>query len=206
MPTIKLKPNSPDFADKAAKPQQQRIEDPYLCDYPGCRCSAEHKAPKSRDLKEYYNFCREHVEEYNRAWDFFDGMNADEIEAHIVQSLHGDRPTWRYDTMARMEAVKRKAWQTYNFTDEEPPKTDHDPRNVPERKLPAEMEAMEILGLQAPVDMATIKTRYKQLAMRYHPDRNRDDPGAEEVLKRINVAYTVLKRAYKSYENLPQRA
>lgn len=206
MPTIKLKPNSPDFVDKREK--IQHVDDPHLCDYPGCRMSAEHKAPKNRDLTEYYNFCKQHAEEYNRAWDFFDGMSDTEIESHIIRSMHGDRPTWRYDTMARMEAVHRKAWQTYNFKSDEDMEreAEHDPRNVPEKKLPAEMEAMQILGLEAPVDLATIKTRYKQLAKRFHPDHNRDDPGAEEVLKRINYAYTVLKVAYQAYEKLPQRA
>ncbi len=130
-------------------------------------------------------------------------MNELEIEAHILKSLHGDRPTWRYDTMARLERLQKKTWQAYSFTDD---RDDHDPSTVQTGKLPAEMEAMQVLGLEPPVDLLVIKTRYKQLAKRFHPDRNAGDKGAEEILKRINIAYTILKTAYKAYETLPERS
>jgi DnaJ-domain-containing protein 1 len=203
MPTIHLKPNSPDFADRADKKAAPK-EELHCCDYPGCRNSGEHKAPKGRELKDYYIFCKTHAEDYNRAWDFFEGMSAEQVEDHIIRSMHGDRPTWRYDTMARMDAVYRKAHNFYNFRDDNA--ETHDPGTIQTGNLPPEMEAMKILGLEPPVDLKVIKTQYKKLAMRYHPDRNKDDPGAEEVLKRINYAYTVLKAAYKQYENLPARA
>ncbi|MES2729395.1 MAG: J domain-containing protein [Pseudomonadota bacterium] len=200
MPTIHLKPNSPDFAEQLTAAVEQ---DTPLCNFPGCCFHATHRAPKSRDFKDYYQFCLQHVQEYNREWDFFEGMKPDEVEAHILKSLHGDRPTWRYDTMARMERLQKKAWQTYHFTEEEPEL--HDPSTVKSGKLPPEMEAMQVLGLEPPVDLDMIKKRYKQLVKRYHPDRNPHDKGAEEILKRINIAYTVLKTAYKAYETLSQK-
>src|ERR687892_757425 len=47
-----------------------------LCQWPGCRCAGEYRAPKSRErLREFYLFCLDHVRAYNRAWDFFKGMN-----------------------------------------------------------------------------------------------------------------------------------
>ncbi len=199
MPTIHLKPNSPEFADQKAPAIEQ---DTHLCHFPGCCAPATHRAPKSRDLNDYYHFCLSHVQEYNRSWDFFAGMNMEEIEAHILKSLHGDRPTWRYDTMARLERLQNKAWQTYSFTDDT---DDHDPSQVQTGKLPVEWEAMQVLGLEPPVDLNAIKKRYKQLVKRYHPDQNPDDKGAEEILKRINIAYTILKTAYKAYETLPKR-
>jgi molecular chaperone DnaJ len=50
----------------------------------------------------------------------------------------------------------------------------------------------EILGVERGADGSTIKTAYRQLAMRYHPDRNPDDPEAEDHFKEATEAYTIL--------------
>lgn len=52
-------------------------------------------------------------------------------------------------------------------------------------------EALAVLGLREPVDFATIKRRYRELAMRHHPDRG----GSDDRLQRINEAMAVLSRA-----------
>ena len=57
------------------------------CDHPDCRALAEYRAPKSRDrLDEYYWFCLEHVREYNKSWNFCDGMNEEQIESEIREA------------------------------------------------------------------------------------------------------------------------
>ncbi len=49
-----------------------------------------------------------------------------------------------------------------------------------------------ILGLDHSAQAYQIKVAFKQLAMKYHPDRNPNDPLAEEKFKRINEAYHTL--------------
>jgi curved DNA-binding protein CbpA len=44
------------------------------------------------------------------------------------------------------------------------------------------------------------------LAKRFHPDLNKSNPEAEETLKKINMAYTVLKLAYKKFDDLEAKA
>ena len=61
---------------------------------------------------------------------------------------------------------------------------------------------MLIMGLEPPLDLKTIKARYKELAKQYHPDLNRGDKAAEDLLKSINMAYTILKLSYEKYEKL----
>lgn len=196
MPRIFLKPNSPEYADeKSRKPSQRR------CDMPGCPEHGEHRAPKDRALSEYYWFCIDHVREYNAAWNFFEGMSAPEIEKHTVDSLYGDRPTWRYDLAGMAEALRRKAWQTYNYTEEEPKKTHHSAHNA---NTP-EFEALAIMGLEPPVNLDDIKKRYKELAKKHHPDFNRGCKKSEDLLKSINMAYTILKLAYEKFDELPER-
>ena len=65
-----------------------------------------------------------------------------------------------------------------------------------------EHEAMAIMGLKPPLDLSTIKAKYKELVKRYHPDINRGDSKAEEMLKSINMSYTILKLAYDKYEKI----
>jgi curved DNA-binding protein len=50
----------------------------------------------------------------------------------------------------------------------------------------------EILGVPKNADQKQIKSAYRSLARQHHPDKNRDDLGAEEKLKAINEAYEVL--------------
>jgi molecular chaperone DnaJ len=50
----------------------------------------------------------------------------------------------------------------------------------------------EVLGLSRQASAAEIKAAYRQLALRYHPDRNPGDPSAEEKFKEVSVAYAVL--------------
>ena len=50
----------------------------------------------------------------------------------------------------------------------------------------------EILGVKKNATEAELKKAYRKLAMKYHPDRNKDDNTAEEKFKEINEAYAVL--------------
>lgn len=49
----------------------------------------------------------------------------------------------------------------------------------------------EILGVPEHASQEVIRTAYRRLVVRYHPDRN-PDPSAQEKIRQINVAYDVL--------------
>ncbi len=55
----------------------------------------------------------------------------------------------------------------------------------------------DILGIDRNADEAAIKKAYRNLAMKYHPDRNPGDAQAVERMKEINEAYAVLSDARK---------
>lgn len=55
----------------------------------------------------------------------------------------------------------------------------------------------EILGVQRNASDGEIKRAYRSLAVKYHPDKNPDDPQAEERFKECAEAYAVLSDAQK---------
>lgn len=188
------------------------------CDVPGCQHTGEYRAPKSRyDLRDYFWFCLDHVREYNANWDFFKGMSPGEIEHHIHKTAVWDRPTWRMTEAGLVEERTREKIYAHfargegvfaNFTmggesDEAEPR-ERDAR-IDIGSLPhPTIEALGVFGLAPPVGWEEVKSRYKSLAKKYHPDTNRDK-GAEEQLKKINMAYTILKLSYQTYSQLDER-
>lgn len=64
----------------------------------------------------------------------------------------------------------------------------------------------ETLGVGRSATAEEIKSKYRRLAMKYHPDRNPGDKAAEEQFKRITEAYEVLgdERRRREYDMLGQ--
>jgi DnaJ-class molecular chaperone len=54
-----------------------------------------------------------------------------------------------------------------------------------------------ILGVDRDAEESEIKVAYRKLALRNHPDTNREDPRAEDRFKEINEAYNVLSHRDK---------
>lgn len=73
------------------------------------------------------------------------------------------------------------------------------PRSTGMRGSPTR-DPYDVLGVDRQASSAEIKSAYRRLAMRYHPDRNPGDTAAEERFKELSLAYAVLgdedKRAH----------
>ena len=67
----------------------------------------------------------------------------------------------------------------------------------------SQIDYYKVLGIEPEAESEEIKTAYRDLAFKYHPDRNQDNPAAAEKMKRVNEAYAVLsdpgkRRAYNA--------
>jgi curved DNA-binding protein CbpA len=169
------------------------------CDHPHCHSVAEHRAPKSRDrLEDYFWFCLEHVREYNKSWNFCDGMDENQIESEIREDTVWRRPTWPMGS-----AENEKRWRFVregdyadsfgSFSGDFDAKSETYSSNRQRPDSP-EARAFRILGLDPTASLSELKTKYKELVKTHHPDRNGGDKVAEERLKDINDAYSTLRK------------
>jgi hypothetical protein len=167
------------------------------CDAPGCTAAGEHRAPKGRSaMSGYYWFCLDHVREYNERWNYYEGASAEELEEEIRRSTTWDRPTWPLGTAAAYRTFVadhvRDPLGALNGDDEMDAASGSAPRRPAGET--EEGKAFAIMGLAPPVTGPELKTRYKQLVKKHHPDANGGNKEAEERLKIINEAYTTLKK------------
>ncbi len=158
---------------------------------PGCGAPGEYRAPRSRQtLNDYWWFCLEHVRAYNASWDFYKGMSPEQIEAHLRSDTAWQRPTWPLGRLGAGTFDEAMLHDPLHVLDAARVR----PQQPPARQAPADLrEPLATLGLAWPLSMASLKTRYKQLAKQHHPDANNGDKVSEERLKTINLAYSAVR-------------
>ena len=173
---------------------------------PGCSHAGEFRAPKGRGQEgRFWHFCLDHVRAYNATYNYFAGMPDDDVLAYQKAATTGHRPTW---TMGVNPASQRR---------DEPrgaagPRVE-DPfdmfgdgrgfrRSAGRQPSPRarrlkilERKALETLDLPEAATGAEIKSRYKTLVKRLHPDANGGDRSSEEKLRGIIQAYNTLRSA-----------
>ena len=68
----------------------------------------------------------------------------------------------------------------------------------------ANQDYYKILGVSKEADTSQIKTSYRNLAFKFHPDRNKGDSDAADKMKQLNEAYAVLSDSKKrqDYDSL----
>ena len=159
------------------------------CEAPGCSQAGDYRAPKNRELSEHYWFCLTHVREYNLNWDYFSGMSPAEVENYNRKAGVWERPSWPLGEWRNREQNIRDQVMR-EFFSEEPNPSPQPPMAKSER------DALTVLELQPPVNFIQIKTQYKILVKRHHPDANGGSHEAEERFKSINQAFTILKQIY----------
>lgn len=177
------------FGKDKQEPQTIRV-----CEHEGCAEPGLYPAPKSRqNLREYYYFCLDHVREYNRCWNFFEGYTTEQIYRQQSEDAGWARPTWP-SWQYNEDNLRAAAEKLYGMKDQD---TSRNRKKKPHKakQVITEDDARTVLGVEPMADEKEIKIKYRKLVKKYHPDVNKDK-NAEEQFKLVSQAYNILKRFF----------
>jgi curved DNA-binding protein CbpA len=139
----------------------QKENNPRSCYNPDCKELGIYPAPKSKEnLREYLYFCINCIREFNKSWNYFEGLNEQELEIEIRKSTTWNRPSWKFGTK-NLNYDFEKAFRQFN-----------DQKKLDENKNVSKKikDAFNLLDLDLNSTPDEIKRRYKNLAKKWHPD------------------------------------
>lgn len=180
-----------------------------ICEHPPCKNAATHTSPKAaqaKHVKEYYHLCREHAQEYNQKWNFFDGCSDDFVQNFYEDSLLGLRPTWSMGNLkgtARSGNQRPRAGNFFQWQDPFDIFPEQEKAQEPPQKpsvqspLYAVQKACEQLKINFPPLFPEAKKQFKILVKKYHPDVNPNNPHAEDMLKKILEAFKEIEKYHE---------
>jgi hypothetical protein len=178
----------------------------HVCDWEGCELAGEYRAPKGhRSEGQYHHFCLEHVRHYNTAFNFFAGMEKDELEealhtppkAESRSSFATGNPGVRGARAAQAAGLRPGdrfgdpfgVFAKYRHRQSQKPAAERvKPLHEQDRR------ALETLGIIGQAKSDDIKRAYKTLVKIHHPDANGGNKASEERLRTIIAAYAHLKK------------
>ncbi len=195
----------PRFKDIRVKPPEDEAKpEDRVCEHPRCRAKATARAPQSRaNRTRFYWFCQAHASDYNKGWNFFEGMSEGAAKAYMEADMYGHRPTWSFSTGAgacqAADNPRDRFVDPFDLFGDRPPPGQQrtgckatDPMAGIGR---LQKRALETLNLGADADKGTVHKRYAELVRLYHPDSNGGDRSMEDMLQKVVDAYQILKSA-----------
>ncbi|MFA9200702.1 MAG: J domain-containing protein [Cypionkella sp.] len=176
------------------------------CQAPGCDEPGQFRAPGPRGPGfdgpgEWLWFCLDHVRAFNAAYNWFEGMSAEEI----VAAQH-PAAGWANSSTTRAFRPDGGAGATPRWADFADPLEAIGARAGDLRRRAAgrarasrftreEQAALAAMDLAPDVDRTALRRRYSELVRRYHPDRNGGDRRHEDRLTRVVEAYQLLRKS-----------
>ena len=141
-----------------------------MCDRHGCDQPGTCPAPKAPNSPERWYFCQAHAAEYNKGWDYFAGLSAEEAAAR--------------------EASEQQAGSAYGQSRYYAWGGEGDGTRSRD-----EMRALGELELDSDASFDDVRAAWRRLAKANHPDVKPGDPAAAERFRRAQAAWDVLRSA-----------
>jgi hypothetical protein len=141
-----------------------------LCDRHGCTKPGDRPAPKSPNNPDRWYFCETHAGEYNRNWNYFEGLTAEaaaERESNERRDASGYSESRHHSWAGPGDGTRSRE----------------------------EMRALDVLELDPDADFAAIKAAHRRLAKTHHPDVAGNSAEAATRFQAIQAAYDVLRRS-----------
>ena len=167
-----------------------------ICDWNNCLEEGFYKAPVEKDnSKKYRILCLNHVKEFNKNWNYFEGMDDNQIYEFIKSDMTWHKPTQSFSSSDNFFKI---LWN--NAMKDELNKSnfkDHFNHMNQFKFNHNDMKAFEILNISVGIKWEKIQKKFKKLVKKFHPDINAGNKKYEDKLKVITLAYTQLKNTYR---------
>jgi hypothetical protein len=140
------------------------------CDRDGCDEPGDRPAPKAPNRPGRWYFCEQHAAEYNKKWNYFEGLTAAEAadrEAGEQREANGYRQAGHYGWGGPGDGSRSRD----------------------------EMRALETLEVEVDASFDEIKSAYRRLAKANHPDAAPGDKEAAGRFQAVQAAYDVLRKS-----------
>ena len=167
-----------------------------ICDWNNCSNAGEYKAPVEKDnSKRYKLLCLAHVKEFNKNWNYFKGMDDEQVFDFLKSDMTWHKPTQSFSSSDNFFKV---LWNNTLKDEFDKTKLRGEYNHMNQFKFDAnDIKAFSILGVSVGQKWEQIQDQFKTLVKKFHPDINLGNKEYEEKLKLITLAYTQLKNTYK---------
>ena len=167
-----------------------------ICDRNNCFDTGEYKAPIEKDnSKRYRLLCLAHVKEFNKNWNYFKGMDDEQVFDFLKSDMTWHKPTQSFSSSDNFFKV---LWNNTLKDEFDKTKLRGEYNHMNQFKFDAnDIKAFSILGVSVGQKWEQIQDQFKTLVKKFHPDINLGNKEYEEKLKLITLAYTQLKNTYK---------
>ena len=191
---LKMRPSPKYFNNLRIKPKNLSKKRP--CDYGGCNEHGEFQAKTKSAAKFFY--CLNHIKEFNKNYNFFEGMNEEEIIDYQISAIIGHRPTWKSGTNPHANYFSKFAKNDGSAFDDpfdlfEKDKTSKYERQSKIKKGKISEKAYKLLDFSSLSSKSDIRKKFKEVVKSLHPDTNGGDNSQEDLLKEVISAYKTLK-------------
>ena len=170
------------------------------CQWENCNLPAKHRAPVGRGQEgQYLNFCLTHVREYNKNYNYFEGMNQSDLSKFQKESMLGNRPTWKLGVDNKEQLGNFSAEEILKRLKADRINSNRNQDNIRQKNQRrqkignAAKKALYVLGLETNSSSDEIKNKYKLLVKRHHPDLKGGKESTDEKLIEIIKSYRYLK-------------
>tara|TARA_B110000438_G_scaffold92735_1_gene92306 strand:- start:779 stop:1363 length:585 start_codon:yes stop_codon:yes gene_type:complete len=167
-----------------------------VCDYGGCNEHGEFLAKTKSSVKFFY--CLNHIKDFNKNYNFFEGMSEEEVIDYQISAIIGHRPTWKSGTNPQASYFSKFAKNDGSAFDDpfdlfEKEKTSKYERQSKIKKGKISEKAYKLLNFNSVSNKSDIRKKFKEVVKSLHPDTNGGDNSQEDLLKEVISAYKALK-------------
>ncbi|MFN3389536.1 MAG: J domain-containing protein [Allosphingosinicella sp.] len=157
----------PRWREYGSERQAQQVR---LCDRHGCSEPGDRPAPKAPNSPDRWYFCEAHAAEYNKNWNYFEGLSAEDAAAREADEKRG------------AEGYRQANHYAWGGPGDGSRSRD-------------EMRALGVLDLESDASFSDIKAAWRRLAKANHPDAAPGDAEAATRFQAVQAAWEVLRKA-----------